>query len=740
MALFQPTNVSPSTFSGTGTIDATQDLTVSWQVNGNSPMVAYQIRIMQNDIDSTEVYEGSKTTVSPAFYGVNYKGEPQFYSASISSAALASAGIVNGYENGYKLQITQWWGSSDEQSITQTSASYFITRNAPTVTMGTIPAAFDMMKYTLSATYSQAQGDALEWMEWELQKDEGSFETVYDSGKIYGTADLQFTYNAYMPLSVYRVRCTVQTENGAEADTGWVTFQTWLILPENENTPLLNACPLCDRDAVKVGVPKNAFVLGRAIGSYSFTGSLNTTQLSLPSESSVAWTGGIGTTLSIPSGVTIIVRGEIGSAASSPQYPIARFAYDEGSFDLWASTSGFYATIDGKTIFQAAIPVSSGLSYSIGISDTKYVLSYSLGGSVITIGSDLFSWQRKTIESITAYGNNRFKIIYVFSGNEPERATNYIQSNNVPGYNLDTQFLYTANSETLYSGGSMLYSNTNSFALFRKRTGETPITSIARFPIGFTSIYDYSARSQTPYTYSCYPLFSDQYSDYHIRPYFTSPEIRPIFWNYTLLTAIQDSEGIYHVISEYRFALDVASGSTGNNSTPSLWQNFTRYPARQGTSSNYKSGTLTAFIGKVENDQYVDSVDLMDELYELSTNRLTKFLKTRKGDLMMVETSAPISQQIGDKFAAQPAKISLPWVEVGNADGLGIVGNSMMADAPFFYVDLTTGELIMLYYPEYVESGAFTLNSGNLYLNDPGIYDEDDYTLSSNKYLMLEVT
>ena len=65
MALFQPTNITPSSFSGpaAGTVDVTQNLTVSWQVNGNSPMTAYQIIIMQNDTASTQVLDTGKITL-----------------------------------------------------------------------------------------------------------------------------------------------------------------------------------------------------------------------------------------------------------------------------------------------------------------------------------------------------------------------------------------------------------------------------------------------------------------------------------------------------------------------------------------------------------------------------------------------------------------------------------------------------------------------------------------------------
>lgn len=82
---------------------------------------------------------------------------------------------------------------------------------------------------------------------------------------------------------------------------------------------------------------------------------------------------------------------------------------------------------------------------------------------------------------------------------------------------------------------------------------------------------------------------------------------------------------------------------------------------------------MTALIGAVRDEKYVDSTRLMQELYNLSTSTMTKFLKTRKGEIFMVEISAPIQMQIGDNYIDQPAKISLPWVEVGDASTVSIV-------------------------------------------------------------------
>ena len=79
--LFQPTNISPDVINGigNGTIDATEGLTVSWQVNGNSPMYAYQIFIYLNETESTLVFNngGNYTTLTTPFNGVDYLGNVQ---------------------------------------------------------------------------------------------------------------------------------------------------------------------------------------------------------------------------------------------------------------------------------------------------------------------------------------------------------------------------------------------------------------------------------------------------------------------------------------------------------------------------------------------------------------------------------------------------------------------------------------------------------------------------------------
>ena len=738
MALFQPTNITPSTFSGTGTIDVAYNLDVTWQVNGNSAMVAYRIIIMQNDTTSTVKFDSGKVSLQTPFYGVDRNGNPQYFTATITTIQMVSAGMTNGYANGYKLKIIQWWGSTDAESVTQTSPSYFITRSKPTVTMASIPATFSFPDYTFSATYAQTQGDALEWMRWQLEVDNGAYESLYDTGKVYGTGVLEAYYKGFMPGNAYRVKCTIQTENGVEADTGWVTFQS--LCNEYDDEPDPYACPLCDHDAVKIGAPKNFYLKGSMVPPYAFYQISGTSRysLSMPDGASGTWTGAQNEPLYIYPPYTIFISGEF---VSLPQmWPLFTAECNGESIYVYARNNGLYIFKGERLIFKDERTLENNTYFNIILSDTDIYEGYKKSGVQVYSHHEVPRWQSEMIYEVVLRGSNRFHFVLINKGDVSENrgySWAHYQPGEYPAAMDETEFILIPNN-TLYTGE--ISQEINNVYFFRRWENEPNWRYIAEIPLGFTTILDYSARSQHGYEYTAITTVSDPYHDNIYTTGYTTDIKRPVWWNYTVLCCFRDSTGIYHVIDEYRFALDVASGSVGNNTNISLLKNFTKYPTRQAASANYRSGTLTAYIGRAQDYKYIDSLELMQELYGLSTSKLTKFLKTRKGDLIMIETGSPITQQIGDKFKEQPAKIGLPWVEVGDAEGLTIIGGGMVLDAPHFYVDLVTMTLVMVYYPQYVNSGAFTLNTMDLMMNDPGIYPAEDYSMSSNKCVMLKVS
>lgn len=224
--LFQPTNIIPDTRTGIGfgVVDATQGMQVSWQVNGDYPvMTAFQIIIYLNNAASTVKLNTGKLTAGCPFYGRDAAGEIQFFAYTIAPGTLSSAGITNGNE--YKFTIRQYYmQNGSETSILQSSASVFVTRALPVFTLN--EPLVNAAESTFSWAYSQAQGDTLEWIRYQLQVVSGSdAEMLYDSGSIYGPATYQFTFSGFIIGTTYAVRALGQTSSGVAVSTAWYQFE-----------------------------------------------------------------------------------------------------------------------------------------------------------------------------------------------------------------------------------------------------------------------------------------------------------------------------------------------------------------------------------------------------------------------------------------------------------------------------------------------------------------------------------
>lgn len=234
--LFQATNIVPDLKSGIGlgVVDATLPMKVSWQVNGDYPvMTGMSITIYVNDEASTQKYSTGKQTFSTPFYGADALGNLQYYSYTIPAGDLSAAGITNGNE--YKLVITQYYSDGgSEASVTQSSASVFITRQNPTFILSSVPATVTSNKYTFTVNFSQQQGDTLDWIRYRIIAGSDTENPIYDSGNIYGAALYTSTYSGFRSGYTYSFRATGQTSSGVLLDTGWRTFNVSYNVAETE--------------------------------------------------------------------------------------------------------------------------------------------------------------------------------------------------------------------------------------------------------------------------------------------------------------------------------------------------------------------------------------------------------------------------------------------------------------------------------------------------------------------------
>lgn len=231
----------------------------------------------------------------------------------------------------------------------------------------------------------------------------------------------------------------------------------------------------------------------------------------------------------------------------------------------------------------------------------------------------------------------------------------------------------TVNFKDNLNGGNLKSPNEEiiGLSIYRMRSGEARLFHLVDVPLTETRLMDYGFRNQEACQYFLFPQGEQTY----ISAPLTSVEVRPASWNWTLLVCREDENGVFHEETQYVFRNNVVSGSVTNNSSPGILKNFTPYPVIQPDSSNYRAGTLSALIGRVDmvNNVYEDSIRLAEELYALAADIRPKFLKDRKGNLMRVEVSSAIVMTVGDNQAPQPYTIQLPWAECGDAADASII-------------------------------------------------------------------
>lgn len=682
MAIYQPTNISPSLWGelGNGVVDATKALTVTWQVNGTSALTAFSITIYRNDAASTQLYTTGKLADGCPFYGTNYAGETQLFSYTIAASALSSAGITNG--GNYKLVITQYWSSS--ASVTQTSASAFITRADPTLSITGIPAPVAAKEYNFTGTYAQAQGDTLNWVRWQLCAQGSEDDPLYDTERIYGTGELQFKYDGLFSGTTYGVRLQAQTENGVQADTGWVYFA--VSYATASSTAAVQVCCTKSVSGIYITWPRLASIMGSADGDYEISGG----KLTLPAGSAITWDSVTGQAMRFAPPWMIVWKGKIAQAAT-----LLTAETDNGNIAVRAAKDSLTLMLDDAVLYESTETLNYGAEILVALTPgTLYCWQMNLSGGLypqkgLYPHKELYPL-RSTVEQVTQWsadisiGNTDITGLKL----EGAQVTDYlwVSAQSLTAQQMDELFgsgtfvpsfdentLMLANFEDGLQAGNLsgvFGSGLQGFSVYRYETGAQTLKRIADVALDKLAIVDCGAKSQVPVRYYMFGIGAETYTTAPI----ISEEITPVFWDWTVLECAADNEGTYRPSGIFRFGKNLTSGAIGNNNQPGVLQNFTPYPTVQPSPANYRSGTLTSLIGSIDREgNYSDTTELRDRIYALSVTQGALFLKNRKGDIWKIRTSDAVSMSTADGTREQAQVASLPWVETADAESARII-------------------------------------------------------------------
>lgn len=698
MAINQATNITPSlsgAFSlGNGVVDALNDMTVSWQVNGQSPMLAYRVIIYQNNAASTQLYSTGKVTLSNPFYGKDALGNYQFFSFQISAADLASAGIVNGGE--YKLTLTQWWGSTDAESVTQSSAAAFITRKEPYLHIDTIPSPVQSRSRIFTATYTQAQGDALNWVRWQIAAANDKGNPIYDSGNIY-TALLSCTYDGFFSgadseTPNYSIRCQVQTVNGVEADTGWVDFTVYYTV--SPLTGLVQTRCLPNLGGIEVSWPKITSIPGVASGAYA----MESGKLFLNAGATVTWSHVNGAAMNFAPPFSVLWKGKIEVAGTlrdvfrvvGPDGTIAMYADGaNGKIGITQAGADICTAKNVRGEAEVTLILTPGMVYwritqvvnGLFPAETLYpseTLYPDAGQTETVLSSEEIEYTQGAVTSAVLVGKQTADYFELLDGEPAADVISEAWQTGTYTPEFGEKTLMLADFTRSLNAGlvSEIGVEIDGFIVYRQRANER-IVRVGDFTADTQKIIDFTIRNQKgPYKWSVYPKGGSSFATDALE----SEEISPCFWDWALISAVDSGHGYCTVQGAYRFRLNVESSAMSNNNEPSVYQNFTPYPTVMRAPQNYKSGTLSGLIGSVSNAggrmEYQDSTAARDAIMRLSVSGGRLFLRNRKGDLLEVRISGPISMETMDNAISQAQTASVPWVEIADASGVSLVAFS----------------------------------------------------------------
>lgn len=685
MAIYQPTNITPDLISGEANgvvfIAAGTNITVSWQVNGNSQLVAYQIDFFKNDADSTAAGSTGKITLGTPFSAVSADGTQTRFSCQVAYSYFGFAAAFAATNYTGKFRITQWWGATDDYSVVQRSLSVYRINRRSSVSISTTDngdGTFDA-----SATFTAPNPDygntVLNWTRWRAYSylSDGSELTVYDTGKVWGATSYAWNPGIFSPGN-YVIEFTAESSQGE-------TFKETASISSLPNAVIIENFFIasCDKQtgAVKTELFQNSFF--REDAEIDGTYNVQDGKLVLGSNTTAVWSG---SPVIAGNPWSVVWEGTLDNIPiHGGTVPIFEVLMSNGAkAGLHADTdNGLYIGFPGDVDLEVQIGGSGVFRFGITMGDTPetknkfyFHIGFTFSGTYHYSGKwEISGFSQADISTVTIYGPSETVKWFAMYGNENSALVTYLTTG------VDTFLQY--GPSLWYNAGNVNQAATldlgvaSEFTVFRESSdGLTQKTIDAAYgEIGVIDVYDYGSVNGKEYSYMAVSPLSALAGSNASPILLKSNTVSPCFWEWTLIEAEyagyeNNNDGGYNAVNVFRFRGNVASGGIGNGAAPSVHSTFTRYPAVLRDTQNRKSGTLSGLIGWVNAPgAWTDSNDVRDAICNLSSTKNALFLRNRRGDFIKVAISGEITMTMNDNTLEQEITASVPWVEIGPVDG-----------------------------------------------------------------------
>ena len=301
-------------------------------------------------------------------------------------------------------------------------------------------------------------------------------------------------------------------------------------------------------------------------------------------------------------------------------------------------------------------------------------------------------------DKITLYGKQTCDYLYIQKSAPTADSFSYV--NDEPSeWNDDTTLSanFSNIEKPLSAGNSELIGSIEGYEIRRRKYNESYseyIGTIKKNNNGFATdfVIDYAVKNETEYTYYLYPRADHTKNGTALSPVVTKQvSLDCPYWSLFVVDETEE-ENVFFLDKMFKFELNLQEDDMQNNAQISVIQNFTKYPTLQHGTSNYWGGSLSSLCGFVSCNHvdYVQNVNMIQELKSLSSDTRRKFLKDMDGNLWEVDISSPINISTNNATIERVKTLKFSWVEVGDAEGVSIINNPNKS--VFEWVLTETGE------------------------------------------------
>lgn len=686
MGQFRPSSLIPSTLTSDYTIDATVDNVFRCKINGTSPTTKYRLTIMQNNTESTQVYDSGLQTLSTPLYPKNYDGTDNELEVTVPS----TSGMINGGE--YKWKIASYWTDDDYY---ESFDNVFMAYAATTVSIDTFPSPITQKQYTFSATVTQTQNVGVERFGWII-RNASTQEVLIDtisSNNIY-SADVRVYYDGFLNDTNYEIRVCVWMMDGTTVET---EFQPISVSYSVEPFESVVTARQTKDSGVLVKWSNIYYVFGTPTNddysyelTYPWSDEFTNVYLNLESGNSLTYNQITGQPISLPTTIThtICFRCEQNNASvyrangtdsSGSDYYI-EVSYDNGVvyLDINGTKSTLYTMTDVDKFLTLQIQQNQVvIKRMIGNLDGLYPSETLYPSDDLFPHDETYSYVDTTVSISGIIPDGIFNefilsgpslLRYFWIRTTPIPADIFAQMGSgsyLPEWDIDTRILATFQN-TLSAGNAQSSSEVVGWLVYRLDEGTTNLQFIRMNAPERNYLVDYAAKNQVSVVYYVFPSFENEIGLPNMSESFT-----PNWWSWDLIVCDTYGDDQYYVAETHKFDLNVTSNQMTNNTSYSMLTNFTPYAKVQASYSNYWTGTLTALLGNC-GITYQDTVEQMNQIKALANDNRDKFLKDRKGNIWKVRLSAPVGEQVTDAYVEQAVTVTLIWSEVGSAENSSV--------------------------------------------------------------------